>query len=307
MALEHIPTARILVVDDSQETLSMLRDALSMSGFEVDLATSGRSALNKIHEDQPDLVLMDAKMPGMDGFETCEIIKGEPGLTDIPVIFMTGSNETSHVVRALASGGVDFVTKPLPLDELFARIQVHLANARKAISARKALDRTGRRIVATTFNGEIRWATHQAESLLIAAGLRHASGDRLPWEVVEWLQSAMEADPSTVPSTTLKGPSASIEFRLLDSSDDSEILLRLVDCTNGGDEERLSDAFGLTIREASVLIWITHGKSNKEIAEILEMSPRTVNKHLEQIFNKLGIENRTAAATMAVRVLWSEL
>ena len=307
MALETTPTARILVVDDSQETLSMLRDALSMSGFEVDLATSGRSALNKIHEDQPDLVLMDAKMPGMDGFETCEIIKGEPGFTDIPVIFMTGSNETSHVVRALASGGVDFVTKPLPLDELFARIQVHLANARKAISARKALDRTGRRIVATTFNGEIRWATHQAESLLIAAGLRHASGDRLPWEVVEWLQSAMEADPSTVPSTTLKGPSASIEFRLLDSSDDSEILLRLVDCTNGGDEERLSDAFGLTIREASVLIWITHGKSNKEIAEILEMSPRTVNKHLEQIFNKLGIENRTAAATMAVRVLWSEL
>ena len=56
-----------------------------------------------------------------------------------------------------------------------------------------------------------------------------------------------------------------------------------------------------------MLIWITHGKSNKEIAEILEMSPRTVNKHLEQIFNKLGIENRTAAATMAVRVLWSEL
>lgn len=93
---------------------------------------------------------------------------------------------------------------------------------------------------------------------------------------------------------------------MLERAADREILLRLPDCNQGSDEERLADAFGLTLREAEVLLWITHGKSNKEIAEILEMSPRTVNKHLEQIFNKLGIENRTAAATMAVRVLWNE-
>ena len=84
------------------------------------------------------------------------------------------------------------------------------------------------------------------------------------------------------------------------------MLLRLVDRHRGTDEEQLAKAFGLTLREAEVLLWIAHGKANKEIADILEMSPRTVNKHLEQIFNKLVVEKRTSAATMAVRVLWRD-
>ena len=82
--------------------------------------------------------------------------------------------------------------------------------------------------------------------------------------------------------------------------------MRLVDRHRGADEEQLARAFGLTLREAEVLLWVAHGKFNKEIADILEMSPRTVNKHMEQIFNKLAVEKRTSAATLAVRVLWRE-
>lgn len=284
----------------------MLTDALNLSGMNVEVAKSGREALSAVDRSLPDIVLMDAMMPGLDGFETCQILKAEKGLEDVPVIFMTGFDETEHVVRALASGGVDFIAKPVPLDELFARIKVHLANARKARSARKALDKTGRRIVACDPNGAILWTTPQAAQLMARAGLRADEGDRLPWEVIDWLGSGAEGDAAALPGLRTRKSGACVEFRLLERAADGEILLRLLDCDQGSDEERLADAFGLTLREAEVLLWITHGKSNKEIAEILEMSPRTVNKHLEQIFNKLGIENRTAAATMAVRVLWNE-
>ena len=79
----------------------------------------------------PDLVLLDAVMPGIDGFETCRRIKADAGACAIvPVIFMTGLTETEHVVRGLEAGGVDYVTKPIVLDEMLARIRVHLANAR---------------------------------------------------------------------------------------------------------------------------------------------------------------------------------
>ena len=296
----------VLLVDDSPDTLGMLTDALSLSGMHVEVAKSGREALSAVDRSLPDIVLMDAMMPGLDGFETCQILKSEKGLEDVPVIFMTGFDETEHVVRALASGGVDFIAKPVPLDELFARIKVHLANARKARSARKALDKTGRRIVACDPGGVILWTTPQAAQMMSRSGLRADEGDRLPWEVIDWLRSNAEGDAAALPGLRTRKSSTCVEFRLLERAADGEILLRLLDCDQGSDEERLADAFGLTLREAEVLLWITHGKSNKEIAEILEMSPRTVNKHLEQIFNKLGIENRTAAATMAVRVLWNE-
>lgn len=301
----HDPTS-VLLVDDSPDTLAMLTDALSLSGMSVEVAHSGREALTSVDRRLPDIVLMDAMMPGLDGFETCQILKGEKGLEDVPIIFMTGFDETEHVVRALASGGVDFIAKPVPLDELLARIKVHLANARKARSARKALDRTGRRIVACDQNGAILWTTPQAAQLLARAGLRADEGDRLPWEVIDWLGSEMESETAGLAGLRTRKTGACVEFRLLERAADGEILLRLFDCDQGSDEERLADGFGLTLREAEVLLWITHGKSNKEIAEILQMSPRTVNKHLEQIFNKLGIENRTAAATMAVRILWNE-
>ncbi|OSQ35399.1 response regulator [Thalassospira mesophila] len=297
----------ILVVDDSPETLTMLTDALSMEGMNVEVATSGRQAFGLVENNIPDLVLMDAMMPGIDGFETCRVLKSEKGCEDVPVVFMTGFQESEHVVRALASGGVDFVAKPVILDQLFARIRVHLANARRARSARKALDSTGRRIVACDPAGVILWVTPQAGELMRRAGLRCDETARLPWEITDALLSA--DGPDTAESRGVirfSRGGVDIDFRLLDDAENGERLIRLVDASRGSDEEQLAQAFGLTLREAEVLLWITHGKSNKEIAEILQMSPRTVNKHLEQIFVKLAVENRTAAATMSVRILWRD-
>lgn len=300
--------SRVLVVDDSQDALCMLSDALKLEGMDVLTCNSGRLAISLANSNAPDIVLMDAVMPGLDGFETCQILKAERGFEDIPIIFMTGLNESEHVVRALAAGGVDFISKPIELNELFARMRVHLGNARKARSARRALDSTGRWIVACDRNGKIFWSTQQAADLMLRAGIRSDQGAYLPWEIVEWLSqiAEREAPPTLKGGFRYSRNGQDLEFRSLSDGSSEEVLLRLIDRHRGTDEEQLAQAFGLTLREAEVLLWIAHGKANKEIADILDMSPRTVNKHLEQIFNKLAVEKRTSAATMAVKVLWRD-
>lgn len=291
----------VVIVDDQRDTLDMLTDALGAEGMSTIPAADGRAALSIIAKSQPDIVLLDAMMPDMDGFEVCQVLKSEMGLADLPVMFMTGRNDSEHVVRALACGGVDFIAKPIVLSELFARMRVHLTNARKTRSAREALDSIGRRIVAVNKAGSVLWATPQAQELLMRIGLRAEEGSALPWEVKVWLEGAQAQE---APAHIYKRFEREVELRIMEQRADGVTLIRLIDREAGTQEERLALAFSISLREAEVLLWLTHGKSNKEIAQILQLSPRTVNKHLEQIFEKLGIENRTAAATMSVRVLW---
>jgi DNA-binding response OmpR family regulator len=158
----------VMVVDDSPETLSFLTEALERSGATVLVATSGARALTLVERITPDIVLMDAVMPGMDGFEACRRLKANTALAHVPIIFMTGLSETEHVLEGLEAGGVDYVTKPIVLDVLLARIRVHLANARTAESARLALDTAGRYLLAANREGDIRWCTPQAVKLLEA-------------------------------------------------------------------------------------------------------------------------------------------
>src|SRR6202040_1900703 len=110
--------------------------------------------------------LLDAVMPGSAGFETCKRLKRDAGLSNVPVIFMTGLAETEHIVRGLEAGGVDYVTKPIVIEEMLARIRVHLANARLTQSARAALDVSGRFLLAVSRLGKIMWATPQVQRLL---------------------------------------------------------------------------------------------------------------------------------------------
>lgn len=198
----------VLVVDDSPETLRMLTDALDQAGMTVMVALDGSAAMKVVEQITPDIILLDAVMPGLDGFETCRRLKRETGLSNTPVVFMTGLSETEHIVRGLEAGGVDYVTKPVVIEEMLARIRVHLANAR---------------------------------------------------------------------------------------------LLRLATQAASAPQHELRKDFKLTSREAEVLSWLSKGKTNRDIAQILGLSPRTIDKHLEQIYAKLGVENRTAAAAMAVK------
>src|ERR1700750_31429 len=155
-----------LVVDDSPETLRLLTDALDGAGMTVMVAMDGAAAMRIVDQITPDIILLDAVMPGIDGFETCRRLKRDAGLSNVPVIFMTGLTETEHIVRGLRAGGVDYVTKPVVIEEMLARIRVHLANARLTKSARAALDVFGRYLFVVNRDGAIVWATPRSQTLL---------------------------------------------------------------------------------------------------------------------------------------------
>src|ERR1700737_3160387 len=182
-----------LVIDDSPETLRLLTDALDGAGMTVMVAMDGAAAMRIVDQITPDIVLLDAVMPGMDGFETCRRLKREANLSNVPVIFMTGLAETEHIVRGLEAGGVDYVTKPIVIEEMLARVRVHLANARLTQSARAALDVSGRYLLAVSGQGKIMWATPQAQKLL-SDNLAAGTDDEvvLPDPMPQWLDQAQK-------------------------------------------------------------------------------------------------------------------
>ncbi|ENO81761.1 response regulator [Thauera mechernichensis] len=201
----------ILLIDDAPDTVRMIAEALDEAGYTVLVATDGATALKRLERITPDAVLLDACMPGMDGFETCRRLKQAAGMATVPVIFMTGLAETERLVEGLSAGGVDYLVKPVVPDELVARLQAHLRVSRQMNAA---------------------------------------------------MQGRGETPVPAAPA--LPNP--------------------------------------LTQREMDVLGWVARGKTNRDVAEILGMSPRTVNKHLEHIYEKLGVETRTAAVAQFARL-----
>jgi DNA-binding response OmpR family regulator/DNA-binding CsgD family transcriptional regulator len=294
----------VLVVDDTPESLGFLTDMLDDAGFTVLIATDGDSALRLVDQITPDLVLLDAVMPGIDGFETCRRLKQTISTTHLPVIFMTGLTETEHVLQGLAAGGVDYVTKPIVTAELLARIRVHLSNARNAQGPRAALDAAGRFLLSTNLSGTLKWCTPKARALLLEVNPPDAGQElALPESMVRQLLALRQDGGGQRSRCVLTAGARRLECSMLSPIGPDELLFRLSDGSVGSDEQLLQKQLGLTSRESDVLLWLSKGKSNREIGEILGISPRTVNKHLEQIFVKLGVENRASAAARAARLL----
>jgi len=177
----------VLIVDDVPDNLSVLHDALDESGYTVLVATHGEAALQRAAQALPDIVLLDAMMPGMDGFEVARRLKAAPQTAHIPIIFMTGLTETEYLVAALDAGGVDYVTKPIKPKEVLARIGVHLQGAREKRQARNALDAFGyASITVRVSDGKLMWQTPLARELL----LRYygTEAPRTPEAVLQWLR-----------------------------------------------------------------------------------------------------------------------
>src|SRR5271165_1142562 len=292
----------VLVVDDVPGTLGLLNEALESAGYTVLLAQSAAFALSVIERITPDIILIDAIMPGMDGFELCRIMKRNAALSGVPIIFMTGLTESEHVVRGFEAGGVDYVTKPVAPDEVIARIGVHLVNARRTRSAQMALDAAGRFLIAADPEGRVIWSTPQAAALLRDAGGAvpgRADGDLHAWGA-DWRIDPTDLVPGRCVAS-LTHERHTLEFHFVGQFGPDEMLLRVVAADAASGETLLQRRLGLTAREAEVLLWISRGKSNRDIGDILGLRPATVTKHLEQIYIKLGVENRASAATIAVR------
>lgn len=306
LAETHSCRELVLVVDDSPDTLGLLTDALEEVGLTVLVSPSGEHALRLLERITPDVILMDAVMPGLDGFETCRQLKARHQLYQVPVIFMTGLSATDDIVRGLEAGGVDYLTKPINPKEMITRMRVHLANARVTQNSQAALDQSRRYLFAVDRQGQVLWSTPQAMRIL-NSGIASLSGDgqSLAPDVRRWLLGQQDlTDNRQRYDLTLKlGDNRRLELSLLSPAGGSELLLRISEHDSATDLARLVDFFALTQREAEVALWLAQGKSNKEIGDILGVSPRTVNKHLELVFNKLDVDNRTAAAARLVRYL----
>ncbi len=304
------PGAVVLIVDDVPDNLALLHDALDESGYTVLVATSGESALTRCAAAQPDLILLDALMPGLDGFEVARRLKADGTTAHIPIVFMTGLAETEHVLAAFAAGGIDYVTKPIRPREVVARIAAHVRGARQSRQARSALDAFGHAVMTVrASDGRIVWQTPLARELLHALEASRDGGPRgsvLAEPLADWLQAqavlaatGQLARPGGQPLVLARG-GRRVSFALHESTGDDEWLVVLSERDDRAAIEQLGLALRLTAREAEVLHWVVQGKTNRDIGEILGTSPKTVTKHLEHVFAKLGVETRTAAANMAL-------
>lgn len=296
----------VLIVDDVPDNLALLHDALDEAGYTVVVATGGQAALARVAQEPPSIVLLDAVMPGVDGFEVARRLKADPATAAIPIVFMTGLTESEHVVKAFGAGVVDYVTKPVRTSELVARIESHLRAARTQSQARSALDAFGHAtLVVRERDGRRLWQTALARELL----QRHypdTPDAQTPPPVMAWVarealrrRAGAEAHGLTVGT----GPDClTLAMHAMDEDGHPgpEWLVVLRPDSEAAQLEALARAFPLTARECEVLYWVIQGKTNRDVGEILSMSPRTVHKHLEHVFEKLGVETRTAAAALAL-------
>jgi len=286
-------TGKILVVDDTPANLSLLLDTLAQSGHDVLVAESGRSALNTYEHNTPDIILLDVVMPGMDGYETCRLLKSRPKEANIPIIFMTARDEPEEKVRAFAAGAVDYITKPIYPPEVLARVAAHLdiRQLQKNLEEELAM-----RLEAENLLGQ----SLDLAVVLVADDQRVVFSSRLADALLH--KYFPDFDRVTLPANLEKGTSG-LTVRRFSDGDRRDLRMLILEESNAASGPGVLLGLGLTAREAEVLFWIAQGKSNPDIATIITTSVRTVHKHVENIFRKLGLETRSAAALTALEVL----
>jgi len=295
----------VMIVDDTPGNLALLSDTLSEAGYRVLVATDGLGAIEQISHLKPDIILMDVMMPGIDGFETCRRLKANPHTEDIPVLFMTGLSELDNLLRGFNEGGLDYIIKPIRPPEVLARIDVHLGLARNKKRSENALNLSTFSALTTDSSGCITWLSPSAR-LLITEVMNLttpiAINDYLPAPILAWIKKRIQLSASTDPESIDEFQTHSgLSIKLASYQSLDEYLLLLKKDSQDWNLTSLKDALGLTLREVEILMWISRGKTNKEVGLILESSHRTVNKHLEHIFEKLGVTTRAAAVAIVLQ------
>ncbi|RKP57864.1 response regulator transcription factor [Pararobbsia silviterrae] len=308
----------ILIVDDTPDNLALLSDTLQAAGYAVLVALDGASALERLDLVTPDAVLLDAMMPDMDGFETCRLIKRDPRHRHLPIIFMTALTESEHVVQGFRVGGIDYVTKPVRPSEVVARIAAHVQRSQAQRQADLVLEMGMKAALIARGTGEIVWQSDLARQRIAHLWQLASEGsDALPAESAESAESATTRLPPALADWLKRwidhGADAQATFetahgsvrriaRVLGRASRGDWVILIDEFDDAAQTSDLAARFGLTAREAEVLLWLSRGKTNRDIGDIVGMAPRTVNKHLEHIFAKLNVETRAAATAMAVQV-----
>ncbi len=291
----------ILVVDDSPDSLGMLNSALNQAGYTVLVALDGKQALDIIQQIEPKVILMDAQMPIMNGFECC--LEVRKTLPLIPIIFMTGLTDSEHIIKAFEHGGTDYITKPVNPAELLARIATHITQANLINDARTALDTAKQYVFAVDQSGNTLWATPETRELFEQNHIHITSKhNEVSKDIKHWLHYDDRKN-----DLHIKTSQQNITIRYFKKINETEHLLRVLGQSLPIDAITLAEKLPITKRESEVLMWVAQGKTNKEIGEALSLSPRTINKHLEQLYQKIHVDNRASATSIAIQTLLGKI
>lgn len=298
----------VLIVDDTPGNLSLLSDTLADANYRVLVATDGHSALEQIQYIQPDIILLDVMMPGIDGFETCSRLKANPTTEAIPVLFMTGLSELDDLLRGFGEGALDYIVKPIRPAEVLARIAVHLSQTRTLRRAERLLAEGEFAALAIDSAGRIHWLTSAAAEWLTDFVDRQQPhlpcqvGEFIPDPLLEWFLAWRDHSGFAEAGQSQQlSPGFSVSVSPCEQAGEYLLLLQRNESELQWEPQTLREKLKLTFREAEILMWIARGKTNKEIGQILNSSPRTINKHLEHVFEKLGVTTRAAAVALAMQ------
>ncbi len=183
-------TETILIIDDNEHNLQVVGTTLMPMGYDIVPASSGEAAFQRIRAKRPDLILLDVQMPDVDGFEVCRRLRADPETFDIPVIFLSASDEKNIIVKALEQGAVDYVTKPFNKAELLSRVRSHLEMKRAKDRLRKLLDERDEFIGVMAHD-----LKNPLSGILLSAALaqeRYSDGDDTMHKLLESIRSTSE-------------------------------------------------------------------------------------------------------------------
>jgi DNA-binding response OmpR family regulator len=303
----------ILIVDDNPANLQILFETLRQAMYQVYMAQEGPMAVYQARKLQPDLILLDVNMPGIDGFEVCRRLKLQAETSDIPVIFLTVLDDTTDKVRGFDVGGVDFLSKPIDSVEVLARINTHLTirNLRQSLAEKNEILQTQLQEYTAALHAERQQlATYQKDrqELLEQVFKQNASlreliaafvpeSDQFPgnnplvWKNqvqnnLEQLTKQLHKLQNTLPNLSNEAES---EFsQALTLLEETQNVVSYIITFAPPTGETLST---LSQRESEVLNLVFEGKTSQEIGNQLGISDKTVRVYRSRIMQKLGVDN----------------
>lgn len=313
----HNAESTILLVDDNPANLTVLFEQLLAQGFPLMVAESGESALERVSYRKPEIILLDVRMPGIDGYETCRRLKADPETADIPVIFLSALTDTDDKIEGFQAGGVDFITKPMDFGEVLLRIRTQLTLARLQRDLAASNAEMEERVAARTAEMEAEVARRtqsEAEKSLLLDAVRtqsehlHTLGKQIVAQQSQRrVDMSEELDQQVLQNISnlrdhldalLRQEVTKEVGRHLKQMD--QLLNHLLDATQHiaahlqevSPEERLFQAnplLNLSEREREVLLLMVNRHSTEEIARLLHITPSTVRTYRYRMLQKLDV------------------
>ncbi|MCI5207820.1 MAG: DNA-binding response regulator, partial [Candidatus Electrothrix sp. ATG2] len=269
--------ADVLIIDDDESLLLTTKLVIENEGHNPRTATNGIDCQRLVQEKKPDIIILDLMMPGLDGYEVCQRLKGNPSTENIPVIFLSSHDTPEEKVKAFEAGGVDYLVKPYSRIELLIRLSTHLTLQH----------------IQNTLSSEVKKRTEELEekneklhetNLVLKRLLHEIEEEKL--EMTRIMQTNIKRLVLPELARIAEAP-AQLRYQLRDT-----IQSNLLDLSSPVAGKNFDIYSLLTPTELRVVNLIRQGRSSKEIAETLNLSPQTVATHRKHIRKKLNLSGK---------------